>query len=133
MPAVRGRVQLAATRGAPAGLNAAAVRRAGPHRRPAAEAARVWRVASLAQPVPPGPDSSAPPLASSASKWDPPGAAARASGTSASAAPSRPGLQAAPLSWVAASGEKDRSWLGRNPATSDPAPGLATTRPPLLA
>ena len=37
------------------------------------------------------------------------------------------------MSWVVASGEKDRSWLGRNPATTDPAPGLATTRPPLLA
>src|SRR5215470_1309585 len=105
MPTVPGWVQLAASRGTPDGLNAAAVRLSGPHLRPAGEAARVWRVASLVQPVPPGPDRSAWPPASSASRWPPPGAAARALGTLASAASSRPGVQALPLLWVVARGE----------------------------
>ena len=47
--------------------------------------------------------------------------------------PGPPTTSFAPLSVLAASGEKVRSWLGRNPVSSDPPPGLATTRPPLSA
>src|SRR5215472_16644512 len=104
-PAVPGRPQLAASSGTPDELNAAAVRPLSPQRRAAGEAARDRRVARVAQAVPPGPDSSASPLVSSASRRPLAGAAARASGTSARPASSRPGVQAAPLSWVMASGE----------------------------
>src|SRR5215469_5269371 len=104
-PAVPGRAQLAASSGTPDELNAAAVTRRSPQWRPAGEAARDWRTASLVQAVPSGPDSSASPLVSSASRRPLAGAAARASGTSARPASSRPGVQAAPLSWVVASGE----------------------------
>src|SRR5580658_1714553 len=59
---------------------------------------------------------------------------ASASGTSARSASSRPGVQFRPASLLAASGEKARPWLGRNPTSSDvpPAPPAATS-PPLSA
>ena len=44
-----------------------------------------------------------------------------------------PADQDAPLSAVAASGENERSWLGRKPATSAPAPVTPATSPPLSA
>src|ERR1700733_7266684 len=53
--------------------------------------------------------------------------------------PPKPGLSGVfcdhrpPASDVVTSGENVRSWLGRNPATSDVAPVAAMTSPPLLA
>src|SRR5215472_12447862 len=108
MPAVPGWAQLAASSGIADELNAAAVTRRSPQWRPAGEAATDRRVARVAQAVPPGPDSSAWPVVSSASRRPLAGAAARASGTSARPASSRPGVQAAPLSWVVASGRSTR-------------------------
>ena len=64
----------------------------------------------------------------------PPGAAASASGYPASRVSSRPDwAHFAPLSLLLASGEKDRSWLGRIAAARAGPPSAATVIPPLLA
>src|SRR5258708_6213597 len=132
-PAVPGWAQLPASSGVPEGLNAAEVRSRRPHRVPAADVATDLRAARVVKLAPPGPDSSAVPLASSASSRPLPGSAASASGTSASAASRTPGDHAEPSSLVVASGVKTSSWLGRNPATRDRPASGATTRLPLLA
>ncbi len=134
MPTVPGWLQLAATIGAPALLNVAAVRPVSPQARPAAVAATVFALARRFHDVPDLlPNSTSPPLVS-ARTW-PAGVAASASGAAA-----RPGVggpaagdQLVPLLVLDASGENVRSWLVRNPVIMDPPPAPATTRPPLSA
>ena len=64
----------------------------------------------------------------------PPGAEASASGYPARRASSRPDwVHFAPLSLLLASGEKDRSWLGRIAAARAGPPSGTTVIPPLLA
>src|SRR5215470_10011824 len=131
MPATPGRAQPAASIGAPDTPKAAAVSPVTPQARPAGVAARARALDRRVQAAP-VPSSAPPPLVRAMSR--PPGPAASASGALA-----RPGLtgpdgdQVAPPSLVAASGENVRSWLGRNPVTSEPPPAPATTRPPLSA
>ena len=132
MPAIPGRLQFAASIGTPDPPNAAAVRPPTPQALPAGVAASV---AALARPVqvvpPPVPSSALPPLVSAMKR--PPGPLARASGASARPGVTGPaGDQLVPPSPEVASGENVRSWLGRNPVTSDP-PVPATSRPPLSA
>src|SRR5215469_8299855 len=127
MPATPGRAQPAASIGVPDTPKAAAVSPVTPQPRPAGVAARARAVDRRVHAVP-VPSLAPPPLVSAMRR--PPGPAASASGALA-----RPGLtgpdgdQVAPSSLVAASGENVRSWLGRNPVTSDPPPDPATTRP----
>ena len=132
MPAKAGRPQPVPSTGAPARPNATAVRPVTWQGWAAGVAASARAVVRRVHAAPPGWPSSAPPLVS-AMRW-PADPAASASGTSA-----RPGFtgpavdQLAPLSLVAASGENVRSWLGRNPVSSDAPPVDAATRPPLSA
>jgi len=108
---------------------------ASPQLRPAADVARAGSVTSRDH----CPAAAAPAVGArsmlpscSSARAGPDGAAAMASGTSARRASSRPGVQFRPVSVLAASGEKARSWLGRNPTSSEP-PVPAATRPPLSA
>ena len=132
MPTAPGRLQLAASIGTPALLNAAAVRPVGPQARPAAVLATVLTLPRWVQEVPDRLPNCTPPPLVSAITW-PAAVTASASGAAARPGVSGPaGDQLAPLSLLAASGEKVRSWLGRNPVSSDP-PAAVTTRPPLSA
>ena len=132
MPAKAGRPQPVPSIGAPARPNATAVRPVTWQGWAAGVAASARAVVRRVHAAPPGWPSSAPPLVSAMRR--PADPAASASGTSA-----RPGFtgpavdQLAPLSLVAASGENVRSWLGRNPVSSDAPPVDAATRPPLSA
>ncbi len=138
MPAKAGRLQPVPSTGAVPGTgalalpNATAVRPVTWQAWPAGVAASARAVDKRVHAAPPCWPSSAPPLVSAMRL--PPGPAASASGTWA-----RPGFtgpavdQLAPLSLVAARGENVRSWLGRNPVSSDAPPAGAATRPPLSA
>ena len=131
-PAIPLRLQLAASIGTPDPPNAAAIRPPTPQALPAGVAASTAALARRVHVVPPPvPSSAVPPLVSAMRR--PPAPLARASGASARPGVSGPaGDQLVPPSPEVASGEKVRSWLGRNPVTSDP-PVPATSRPPLSA
>ncbi len=133
MPTVPGWLQLAASIGTPARLNAAAVRPVSPQALPAGVAATVFALARWVHAVPDLLPNTTPPPLVSAMTW-PAGVAASASGAAARPGVSGPaGDQLVPPLLLAASGEKVRSWLGRNPVIIDPPPSPATTRPPLSA
>src|SRR6185437_4736129 len=132
MPTVPGWLQPAASSGVPVLLNAAAVRPVSPQARPAAVLATVLTVARWVHAVLFWLPNCTPPPLVSAMTW-PPAVAASASGAAARPGVSGPaGDQLVPPSLLAASGEKVRSWLGRNPVSTEP-PAAATTRPPLSA
>ena len=132
MPAIPVRLQFAASIGTPGPPNAAAVRPPTPQALPAGVAASAAALARRVHVVPPPVPSSAVPLLVSAMRR-PPAPLARASGASARPGVTGPaGDHLVPPSPEVASGEKVRSWLGRNPVTSDP-PVPTTSRPPLSA
>ena len=133
IPARPGLAQVPPSSGVAGPANAAAVMPVSPQARPATVAARPRTVVRRLQRVPALVPSSASPSPVTA-MTRPLALAASAPGTSLSPWLTRPpGAQRAPASDVAASGEKVRSWLGRKPTTTAPAPAAASTRPPLLA
>ena len=131
-PAIPVRLQFAASIGTPDPPNAAAVRPPTPQALPGGVAASAAALARRVHVVPPPvPSSAVPPPVSAMTR--PPAPLARASGASARPGVTGPaGDQLVPPSPEVASGEKVRSWLGRNPVTSDP-PVPVTSRPPLSA